>query len=277
VIAELITGDAATALNLRTEKLKGPWADLTVTSPPYNMGMKYADDVRDKYPWEEYREFTLTWLQAVLDATKPQGHLFLNVGSFSDNPMLPFRLLNMAEEVGWTLQNTFHWVKALSLKKVDGEWYSRGQFSPVNSPRYVNNLQEYVWHLTPKGNSPLDRKAVGVPYQDATNIERWGSKEPTRCRGNVWVLPYSTIQSSAVQRPHPAPYPLALAEICIKIGGSPKMVLDPFLGSGTSAVAADLCGVLEFVGIDLSPTYVDSSRERLKTWRKDETVLPASP
>jgi DNA modification methylase len=55
------------------------------------------------------------------------------------------------------------------------------------------------------------------------------------------------------------------------------MVLDPFLGSGTSAVAADLCGVLEFVGIDLSPTYVDSSRERLKTWRKDETVLPASP
>lgn len=266
----LITGDATTEIYNLTQERGDDWCDLTVTSPPYNIGIKYADDVSDRMKEADYLAFSRSWLVGVLLATKPQGSLFLNVGSLSSNPMLPFRMLDAAETAGWKLQNTFHWIKSISFPGKDGEWVSRGQFKPINSDRYVNNMHEYVFHLTPEGNTPVDKLAVGVPYQDKTNVERWSGKQDKRCRGNVWFIPYPTIQA---HRDHPAVFPVALAEMCIKIGGSPAVVMDPFVGSGSSGVAAAACGAKEFVGIDLSPTYIENSRERIQTHasKKQET------
>jgi site-specific DNA-methyltransferase (adenine-specific) len=168
-------------------------------------------------------------------------------------------------ESGWKLQNVFHWVKSISYQeRGSGGWVSRGQFTPINSARFVNDMQEHVFHLTPWGSSPLDRLAVGVPYQDKSNVERWAGKADKRCAGNVWFIPYETIQSKEKQRPHPATFPLELAERCLKIAGCAEgHVLDPFLGSGTTGVAARRCRAARFTGIDMSPTYAAAAFERI--------------
>lgn len=239
------------------------WCDLVVTSPPYNIGIKYADGVDDSIGEIDYGRWCEQWLMQLFATISPDGHLFLNVGSLSACPMRPFQLLDYATRKGFHLQNTFHWIKSISYEDKEGKVVSRGQFKPINSDRFVNNLHEYVWHLTPGNRSVVDKLAVGVPYQDKTNIERWAGKKDKRCRGNVWFLPYDTIQCSEKQRPHPATFPVALAEMAIRIGGCPRVVLDPFVGSGTAGVAADNCGVAKFIGIDLSSTYALAASKRI--------------
>ena len=117
----------------------------------------------------------------------------------------------------------------------------------------------------PLGDRP-DRLAVGVPYQDKTNIARWkGTKRDVRCRGNTWFIPYETIQSRDKERPHPATFPVKLAEMCIKLHGlrRTKLVLDPFLGIGQSALTAQNLKK-SFVGFELDPAYYNEAVRRLE-------------
>lgn len=247
------------------------WLDMTITSPPYNIGIKYADGVKDDYSEVDYRNWSQRWMTRLLASTKPDGHFFLNVGAIPKRPMRPFDLLTDAFRAGWVLQNTFHWVKSISVPgKESGTWISRGQFKPINSPRFVTDCHEYVFHLTPNGDSPLDRLVVGVPFQDKTNLTRGsrGRNGDKRCRGNMWFVPYRTIRSASLQRPHPATFPVELAEMAIKIAGSPVIVMDPFVGSGSSALAAKLNNRHEhgeFIGIDKSPTYIESTKLLLQS------------
>lgn len=134
-----------------------------------------------------------------------------------------------------------------------------GHYKPINSGRFLNDCHEYVFHLSKSGEVPLDRLAVGVPYQDKSNIARWkgkGKKEDKRCRGNTWFIPYKTINSREDERPHPASFPVKLPEMCIRVHGvsRTKLVLDPFAGLGSTAVAAAKLGV-GFVGFELDREY----------------------
>ncbi len=167
----------------------------------------------------------------------------------------------------FVLQNTIHWIKAVSLEEEDGTALSRGHFKPINSRRFLNDCHEYIFHLTPEGTTPLDRLALGVPYQDKSNIARWSHTggSDLRCRGNTWFVPYKTIKSRDKQRPHPATFPIELAENCIKLHGIERVeiMLDPFLGIGNSAVAAQQCGVPKFIGFEIDETYFTEAKRRL--------------
>jgi site-specific DNA-methyltransferase (adenine-specific) len=167
----------------------------------------------------------------------------------------------------FVLQNTFHWIKSITIETVKGEQVSAGHFKPINSKRYVNDCHEYVFHLTKSGNIELDRRAAGVPYVHKSNIARWGHTggEDLRCRGNTWFIPYETIQSRDKERPHPATFPVALVEQCVKLhgkGGATRL-LDPFLGIGTSAIAAQRMKLASFTGIELDEHYLAAARERI--------------
>ena len=75
------------------------------------------------------------------------------------------------------------------------------------SPRFLNRTWEHLFHFTKGGDVPIDRLAIGVPYADKGNIERFDRDADLRCRGNVWLLPYETINDSAKQRGrHPATF-----------------------------------------------------------------------
>jgi site-specific DNA-methyltransferase (adenine-specific) len=245
--------------------LKSESVDLVVTSPPYNLGIKYGR-YSDKQDRSSYLGWCREWVAEVRRLLRPTGSFFLNIGSAPSNPMLPHEIAIQLREI-FVLQNTIHWIKSITITDRAGNVGSHGHFKPISSKRFLNDCHEYLFHFSVDGKVELDRRALGVPYQDKTNIARWSHTKGSdlRCRGNTWFVPYETIQRRDKERPHPATFPVQLAEWCIKLHGVErvKTMLDPFLGIGNSAVAATNCGVKRFIGFDIDEAYLVEARRRL--------------
>lgn len=262
----LLNGDCLEVLASLQEKS----FDLVVTSPPYNLGIAYSS-FKDTAPRDEFLIWCKSWASQIKRVMADDASFFLNIGAAPSNPLLPHQLilaLTDGHEPLFTLQNTFHWIKSISVKTTKGQQISTGHFKPINSKRFVNDCQEYIFHLTKEGDVQLDRRAAGVPYQDKSNIARWGHTGglDLRCRGNTWFIPYDTIVSRKGQRPHPATFPIALVEQCIKIHGKGEdsRLLDPFLGIGSSALAAKSQKIKQFTGIEIDPEYLAVALTRLE-------------
>ncbi len=242
-------------------RLEAESIDVVVTSPPYNLGITYGvhDDNQNRI---EYLKWTVEWASEVKRLLKPGGSFFLNVGAVPANPMMPHEIILILRDL-FTLQNTFHWIKSISIRTRKGETISAGHFKPLNSKRFLTDCHEFIFHLTKNGSTPLDRLAIGVPYADKSNIRRWSHTKGVdkRCRGNTWFIPYETIRSSKDERPHPATFPVELPLNCVRLHGnvSSAVVMDPFLGIGHSALAAREAGVSEFIGFELDRTYIDQA------------------
>jgi site-specific DNA-methyltransferase (adenine-specific) len=250
-----------------------------VTSPPYNLGIAYRS-YDDTLPREEYLHWTDRWVREVAATLRPDGSLFLNVGA---KPKDPWVAMDIAQAVRphLQLQNTIHWVKSIVIEQNAAgaaAGLSRdlavGHYKPINSPRFLNDCHEFIFHFTPLGTTPLDRTAIGVPYQDKSNVTRWQSAgRDMRCRGNAWFLPYETINSREKDRPHPATFPVRLPEYCLRLHGAARgsVVLDPFTGLGSTAVACAGLG-LGFIGIELDRHYLDEAVARTEAALAARTV-----
>lgn len=228
-----------------TDEIRQKSVDVVVTSPPYNIGIGYGH-YKDLLPRDDY----LQWIDQVGLAVKrvlaDQGSFFLNVGGIPKDPWVPFDIAQTMRR-RFVLQNVFHWIKSIAIMKEENSETRdlskdvlAGHYKPIGGNRFVNDCHEYVFQFTKEGVVPLDRLAVGVPYKDKSNIGRWESaKKDLRCRGNSWFIPYRTIWDKK-QRPHPSTFPTALPEMCMKIHGLAriKLVMDPFMGIGTTAVAS---------------------------------------
>jgi site-specific DNA-methyltransferase (adenine-specific) len=264
--------------------------DLVVTSPPYNLGInytKYSDD-QDR---RSYLDWCIEWAEQIRRVLRSDGSFFLNIGAAPSNPMLPHEIV-MALRESFVLQNTIHWIKSIAIEdrcshrsvgdhtdsarrtghRPVATVRSFGHFKPINSPRFLNDCHEYVFHFSKSGRVQLNRLALGVPYQDKSNIARWTHTcgDDLRCRGNTWFVPYETIQSREKERPHPATFPVQLAEWCIKLHGSPRerSMVDPFLGIGNSAVAAQRCSVKSFIGFEIDDAYLAEAKRRISDLRR---------
>lgn len=247
-------------------KLANDGVDVCVTSPPYNLRTRYNtyDDGQER---EEYLAWTHRWVEQVQRVLAPDGSFFLNLGAAPAHPWLPHEVALSLKDL-FILQNTFHWIKSISIQTKEKSLISAGHFKPLNSHRFVTDCHEYIFHLTKSGAVRLDRLAIGVPYADKSNIRRWthtGGADK-RCRGNNWFIPYDTIQNQATDRPHPATFPVRLPQMCLKLHGlRPGMVvLDPFLGLGTTGLAALECGASRFIGFEIDPGYFQVAREKLQ-------------
>ena len=230
--------------------------DIVVTSPPYNIGLRYGayDDRRAE---AEY----LDWLTAVADALRrvlrPDGSFFLNVSGSGTQPWLPFELAVRLRRF-FHLQNHIVWVKSITTGAG-----TTGHFKPIGGERFLHQNHEHLFHFTGSGRVKLDRLAIGVPFQDKSNIRRRGHPQDLRCRGNTWFIPYRTVQSRAEKFHHPGTFPIELPRWCVRLHGvSDPVVLDPFAGTGTTLVAAELERG-RGIGIELDPAYVAVARARI--------------
>src|SRR3954464_11818429 len=245
--------------------------DVIVTSPPYNLGIRY-NRYQDTLPQADYLEWTTNWIAGASRVLRPNGSLFLNVGA---KPSDPWTALDVAQAVRkhLKLQNIIHWIKSIAIERElagKGAGLERdlavGHYKPINSDRFLNDCHEFVFHFTGTGETRLDRLALGVPYQDQSNIARWRSAaNGIRCRGNTWFIPYETIQRRDRDRPHPATFPSRLPEQCLRLRGLGRIetVMDPFVGLGSTAVACARHDV-SFIGSDIDETYLAEAVER--TW-----------
>src|ERR1041384_2834087 len=220
-------------------KLPEQSVDVVVTSPPYNLGIKYRN-YEDRKTRDEYLTWCCQWAKEVKRVLSDQGSFFLNLGACPSNPLIPHELVVALkdQDVGFVLQNTFHWIKSITIRTKAGDEISAGHFKPLQSRRFVTDCHEYVFQLTKQGDVPLDRLSLGVPYSDKSNIARWAHTKgrDVRCRGNNWFIPYKTIVNRSKERPHPATFPVELAINCIKLHGHrPELVmLDPLFGMAPS-------------------------------------------
>lgn len=242
--------------------------DVIVTSPPYNINKSYSS-YDDNITREEY----LNWINKVasvsLSILRDNGSYFLNIGGTLLDPLIPFEVLREFLNAGYKLQNTIHWIKSISFEKDDIgkktkflDELSLGHFKPITSNRFLTDVHEFIFHLTKKRRTPLDKLAIGVPYQDKTNIGRWKSaNQDRRDRGNVWFIPYPTIQR---KRLHPAVFPEKLPKLCILLHGiRPDLIVyDPFIGIGTTALACVSLNV-KYVGTELDKQYIRTARKNL--------------
>ncbi len=247
------------------ERVAAHSVDVVVTSPPYNIGVAYGV-YDDRRPRREY----LAWIQEVgreiRRVLKDDGSFFLNVGSKPSDPWMPFDVLWQMREL-FVLQNVIHWIKSIAVSKAGerGKAEAFGHYKPIGGSRFLNDCHEYIFHFSKSGKVNLDRLAVGVPYQDKSNIGRWKSaQKDQRCRGNTWFIPYDTIQSRERERPHPSSFPVQLPEMCIRLHGLERtgLVLDPFLGIGSTALACLRLGV-SCLGFEIDPRYFQTAVQRI--------------
>jgi site-specific DNA-methyltransferase (adenine-specific) len=253
------------------EHLPDGCVDVVVTSPPYNIGVRY-NSYADSMPSDRYLEWMESLAREIHRVLTDDGSFFFNIG---DRPSDELRSLKVAERLNtvFRLQNTIHWIKSIAVPE---EGVNIGHYKPVVSRRYLNNAHEYIFHFSKRCDVALDKLAVGVPYADKSNIGRWKhARQDLRDRGNTWFIPYETVQS---EKEHPAAFPVRLAEMCILLHGLGKarlcgdgsgadpatagVVLDPFMGSGSTALAACRLGC-SYVGFEIDPKYVQAALDKL--------------
>ena len=245
--------------------------DVIVTSPPYNLGIQY-NRYQDTLSRSDYLEWTNTWIAAAARVLRQDASLFLNVGA---KPTDPWTALDVAQTVRshLQLQNIIHWIKSIAIDQEAAGAAAAltrdlaiGHYKPINSDRFLNDCHEFIFHFTPQGATSLDRLALGVPYQDQSNIGRWrAAADGVRCRGNTWFIPYETIQRRDRDRPHPATFPSRLPEQCLRLHGLSRIevAMDPFTGLGSTAVACARLGV-GFIGADIDEKYLEEAVSRTR-------------
>ena len=161
---KIICGDCLELMNCMQENS----VDVIITSPPYNIGIKYNSH-KDNMPINEY----LDWIENIAIACsrvlKEDGSFFFNIG---DKPSDNLRSLKVAERINnhLKLQNTIHWIKSIAIPE---EKVNIGHYKPINSDRFLNSCHEFIFHFTKNMNVKIDKLSIGVPYQDKTNIGRW--------------------------------------------------------------------------------------------------------
>jgi len=228
--------------------LKSGSIQVCVTSPPYFRQKKYETQYST---YNEYRSYLREVWKEVYRVLSDTGILFVNIGNSFDNQFKAFEVAKDVTDCGFSLVQSVIWVK--------------GHHSPIQGEKHLNHLYEYIFLFSKSENYSLNRLAIGIPYKDKSNIGRWKvATKDLRCRGDVWYINYETVQSHS-EKMHDAIFPRELPELCVKLASSDPedIVLDPFLGSGTSILAAYETG-RRSIGYEIEPAYEKIIRKKLK-------------
>ena len=276
-VNSIIHGDARAIL----QELPTSSINCIITSPPYYLQRDYNTSTQigsEKSPIEYVRNLQKVFSEC-RRVLKEDGTLWLNLGDKYHNGDLlgmPWRVVFALKDDGWTLRSDIIWHKPNAMPS-----------SVKNRP---TTDHEYIFLFVQNKNYYYDIDAIREPHVTFTSKSRmkggrshFGKKNGTpeqgknagnsnlhngrwdqafhpqgRNRRTVWEIPLSKFREA-----HFAVFPDRLVEICI-LAGCPKdgIVLDPFIGSGTTAVIAQRLG-RKYIGIDINPKYCELARKRL--------------
>ena len=237
---KIIHGDAREVL----KKLPRNCVHLVVTSPPYNVGKEYDEDLT----LGEYLDFIEEVMREVYRVLVWGGRVCFNVAGLGRRPYIPLHayLIERFERMGFLMRGEIVWDKGGGVSQATAAWVS--WCSAVNPA--IRDQHEYIILLS-KGSFRRTRghKRSTITPREFVDFTR-----------SVWRFP----PESASRIGHPAPFPEELPYRCIQLFSfEGDVVLDPFVGSGTTCVAAIRTG-RHFIGIDKCEKYVRLARERVK-------------
>lgn len=274
----VLCGDAVDVL----PRLPREVVDCIVTSPPYFRQRNYEGEnqVGQESTPDEYVQRLVAIFTAAAPVIKPTGSLWLVLGDkYQDGRLLgmPWRVALALQDAGWWLRSDCIWHKPNAMP-------SSVKTRPTTDHEYIfffTRQKEYYYdadairepHVTfsegsrMKGGRNHFHKRGGTPEggknggQSNLHDGRWDQAFHPRGRNKrtVWSIPLSKFRGA-----HFAVFPQSLAETCIQATSRPGgLVLDPFLGSGTTAVAAGALG-RDYLGIDQSEDYCEMARKRIE-------------
>jgi modification methylase len=217
---------------------------LMVTSPPYNVRKEYDVD----QSLEDYLAFLRRVWKETLRVLVPGGRMCINVANLGRKPYLPLHayITEQAAELGFLMRGEIIWNKAASASPSTawGSWLSAG--NPT-----LRDVHEYILVFckdTFKRQNPANR---------ASTI---GRDEFLECNKSVWTMPAEPARKIG----HPAPFPVELPRRLIQLYTfADEIILDPFMGSGQTAIAAAKSG-RHFVGYEIDEKYIELANRRIQ-------------
>ena len=219
------------------KELRDRTVDVTVTSPPYNLGKRYKAEGYGEYDDNkregDYLEFLERVFKEVYRVTKDDGLFFLNLGEGARTWGLSEKVVERACRAGFRRLQTIIWVKSI---------FGKGHFTPSGRGKRLNHVWEFVFLFYKKKGYRIDPLALGVPYADKSNIGRYSEKD-LRDPGDVWLVPYGFTTGHTIKKGHEAIFPIELAWRCIKLVPGAELALDPFAGTCSTLRAAKELGV----------------------------------
>ena len=231
---------------LKTKSISPNSIDLIVTSPPYNVDIKY-NSFDDQISYKDYLRFTKEWLTKAFELTKEDGRFCLNIPldkNKGGQQSVCADITNIAKEIGWKYHSTIIWNEGnISRRTAWGSWLSARAPYVIAPVEVIVVLYKNRWRKTSgSGKSDITKKE----FMDWTN--------------GIW----SFSGESKKRVGHPAPFPIELPRRCIKLFSFVgDIILDPFVGSGTTLIAAYLNN-RKGIGVDIDKKYCDLAIKRLK-------------
>ncbi len=231
---------------ITTDVISPSSVDLIVTSPPYNVDIKYNSH-DDQISYEEYLEFSKKWIAKCFQLAKNTGRFCLNIPldkNKNGQQSVGADLTTIAKEIGWKYHSTIIWNEGnISRRTAWGSWMSAAAPYVIAPVELIVVLYKKEW-----------KKINGTRENDITKEEfmEWTN--------GVW-----TFNGESKKRiGHPAPFPRELPRRCIKLFSFVgDTVLDPFMGSGTMLIEAYLNNRAA-IGVDIDQKYCELAEKRLE-------------
>ena len=222
---------------------------LMVTSPPYNVGKSYDEDLS----LGEYLGFLKKVWKEVFRVLVPGGRACINIANLGRKPYIPLHALIIEDmlELGFLMRGEIIWDKAASASASTawGSWCSASNPSLRDVHEYILIFSKYTFQ----------RKNI---FKRENTITKEDFLTWTK---SIWAFP----AVSARQIGHPAPYPIDLPYRLIQLYTyKDEIVLDPFMGSGQTALAA-LKSSRQYVGYEVNEEYVQMALRRIAEFQRE--------
>ena len=234
----------------KMEELPDNCVHLIVTSPPYNVGKEYDKD----FTLEEYLEFLKRIWKEVYRVLVPGGRACINVANLGRKPYIPLHAFIIRDmlDIGFLMRGEVIWNKASSASPSTawGSWCSAANPTLRDVHEYILIFSKGTFQRIKKGRSTISRDE----FLEFTK--------------SVWTFP----AVSAKEIGHPAPFPVELPYRCIQLYTyEGEVVLDPFMGSGQTAIAAIKTGRY-YVGYEIEQKYVKLAEKRIREFLIDKAI-----
>lgn len=247
------------------EKIDDGTINLAIIDPPYNMNKGKWDTFKSQ---EAFLDFTYKWIDALLPKLYKTGSIYIFNTPFNSAYILQYLI-----KKGMVFQN---WIT----------WDKRDGFSATKK-KYING-QETILFFTKSKEHTFNAEEIRVPYESEDRIKyamikgilkngnRWYPNPKGRLCGEVWHITSERLKNKidgrTVKPLHATIKPLELVERIAKASSNEgDLVLDCFIGSGTTAVAAKKLG-RNFIGCDNNKDYVDIARKRIRDIEKQRKL-----
>lgn len=244
---KIICGDCIEVLG----KVKEPFADLIFADPPFNIGYQY-DKYVDKVKGQKYIAWTKDWMSTCKKVLKPCGSFYIAIGDdYAAN------VKRIADELGLIMRNWIIW------------HYTFGQ---QTKDKFARSHTHIFYFVIDKKNFTFNDHAVRVPSDRQLIYNDKRANPAGKMPDDVW-MEYPRVCGTFKERVgwHPCQMPEGLLRRIISVSSNPNdCVLDPFCGSGTTAVAAKQLD-RKYSGVEISEEYAANARRRLTELEKQRS------